>query len=164
MSTRWCWLPSVKNKTPNPLSETYFPWSFRCDPRGYWTEIFCLFELCLDTSLCESTFIYCPGNWRDIFNIVFHALWLSKFSYTTSLDFLSPLWRHYWCDCKLLLPLSRFSRVRLCATPWTAAYQASPSMGFSRQEHWSGLPFPSPVTAKGKYKLKNPHDRPLSFI
>ena len=117
-----------------------------------------------DTSLCESTFIYCPGNWRDIFNIVFHALWLSKFSYTTSLDFLSPLWRHYWCDCKLLLPLSRFSCVRLCATPWTAAYQASPSMGFSRQEHWSGLPFPSPVTAKGKYKLKNPHDRPLSFI
>ena len=43
----------------------------------------------------------------------------------------------------LLLP-SHFSRVRLCATPWTAAYQASLSMGFSRQEHWSGLPFPSP--------------------
>ena len=43
----------------------------------------------------------------------------------------------------LLLLLSRFSRVRLCATPWTAAYQASPSMGFSRQVHWSGLPFPS---------------------
>ena len=44
----------------------------------------------------------------------------------------------------LLLP-SRFSRVRLCATPWTAAHQASSSMGFSRQEHWSGLPFPSPT-------------------
>ena len=44
---------------------------------------------------------------------------------------------------KCLLP-SRFSRVRLCATPWTAAYQASPSMGFSRQEYCSGLPFPSP--------------------
>ena len=43
----------------------------------------------------------------------------------------------------LLLP-SRFSRVRLYATPWTAAYQASPSTGFSRQEHWSGLPFPYP--------------------
>jgi len=39
-----------------------------------------------------------------------------------------------------LLLLSRFSCVRLCATPWTAAYQASLSMGFSRQEHWSGLP------------------------
>ena len=36
------------------------------------------------------------------------------------------------------------SRVRLFATPWTVAYQASPSMGFPRQEYWSGLPFPSP--------------------
>ena len=35
------------------------------------------------------------------------------------------------------------SRVRLFANPWTVAYQASPSMGFSRQEYWSGLPFPS---------------------
>ena len=45
----------------------------------------------------------------------------------------------------LLLLLSRFSRVRLCATPSTAAHQAPPSLGFSRQEHWSGLPFPSPM-------------------
>ena len=36
------------------------------------------------------------------------------------------------------------SRVQLFATPWTVAYQAPPSMGFSRQECWSGLPFPSP--------------------
>ena len=36
------------------------------------------------------------------------------------------------------------SRVRLFATPWIVAYQASLSMGFSRQEYWSGLPFPSP--------------------
>ena len=35
------------------------------------------------------------------------------------------------------------SRVRLIATPWTAAYQAPPSMGFSRQEYWSGVPLPS---------------------
>ena len=46
----------------------------------------------------------------------------------------------------LLLPLlSRVSRVRLCATPETAAHQAPPSLGFSRQEHWSGVPFPSPM-------------------
>ena len=44
----------------------------------------------------------------------------------------------------LLLLLSRFSRVQLCATPYMAAHQAPPSLGFSRQEHWSGLPFPSP--------------------
>ena len=45
----------------------------------------------------------------------------------------------------LLLLLSRFSRVRLCATPETAAHEAPPSLGFSRQEHWIGLPFPSPM-------------------
>ena len=43
----------------------------------------------------------------------------------------------------LLLLLSCFSRIRLCATPWTAAYQAPPSMGFSRREYWSGVPSPS---------------------
>ena len=45
----------------------------------------------------------------------------------------------------MLLLLSRFSRVRLCATPETAAHQAPPSLGFSRQQLWSGLPFPSPM-------------------
>ena len=36
------------------------------------------------------------------------------------------------------------SRVQLFATSWTVAYQVPPSMGFSKQEYWSGLPFPSP--------------------
>ena len=49
----------------------------------------------------------------------------------------------------LLLLLSHFSRVRLCATPQTAAHQAPLSLGFSRQEHWSGLPLPSPVDFPG---------------
>ena len=40
--------------------------------------------------------------------------------------------------------LSQFRNVQLCATLWTAACQAPLSMGFSRQEYWSGLPFPSP--------------------
>ena len=52
----------------------------------------------------------------------------------------------------LLLLLSRFSRVQLCTTPQTAAHQAPPSLGFSRQEHWSGLPFPSPVHESEKWK------------
>ena len=43
-----------------------------------------------------------------------------------------------------LLCAKSLSRVRLCATPWTVAYQAPPSMGFSRQEYWSGLPFSTP--------------------
>ena len=45
----------------------------------------------------------------------------------------------------LILLLSHLSHVRLCATPQTAAHQAPPSLGFSRQEYWSGLPFPSPM-------------------
>ena len=40
------------------------------------------------------------------------------------------------------------SHVRLFETPWTVAYQAPPSMGFSKQEYWSGLPFPSPRVSK----------------
>ena len=44
-----------------------------------------------------------------------------------------------------LLLLSHFSRVRLCVTPQMAAHQAPLSLGFSRQEQWSGLPFPSPM-------------------
>ena len=48
--------------------------------------------------------------------------------------------------------LSHFSRVRLCATPQTAAHQAPLSLEFSRQEHWSRLPFPSPMHESEKWK------------
>ena len=54
----------------------------------------------------------------------------------------------------MLLLLSRFSRVRLCVTPWAAAYQAPPSMGFSRQEYWSGVPLPSPYNSLMGHNLK----------
>ena len=52
----------------------------------------------------------------------------------------------------LLLLLSHFSCVQLYATPKTAAHQAPLSLGFSRQEHWSGLPFPSPMHENEKWK------------
>ena len=60
-----------------------------------------------------------------------------------------------------MLLLSRFSHVRLCETPWTAAYQAPPSMGFSKQECWSGVPLPSPCSKivkalSGRYLRKGP--------
>ena len=45
---------------------------------------------------------------------------------------------------KVKMKVKSLSRVQLLATPWTAAYQAPPSMGFSRQEYWSGVPLPSP--------------------
>ena len=56
------------------------------------------------------------------------------------------------CMYVYVLLLSYFSRVRLCATPQTAAHQAPPSLGFSRQEHWSGFPFLYPMHEGEKRK------------
>ena len=53
-------------------------------------------------------------------------------------------WSLHFIYALLLLLLSRFSRVQLCVTP-EGSPPGSPSLGFSRQEHWSGLPFPSPT-------------------
>ena len=50
---------------------------------------------------------------------------------------------HFLLQC---VKVKSLSRVRLLATPWTAPYQAPLSMGFSRQEHWSGVPLPSPLS------------------
>ena len=81
---------------------------------------------------------------------------------------VGPKWYQPWRNILwlviLLLLLSRFSRVRLCAMPQTAAHQAplslrfsaahqAPlSLRFSRHEHWSGLPFPSPMLGSEKWK------------
>ena len=55
--------------------------------------------------------------------------------------------------------MKSLSRVRLLATSWTAAYQAPLSMGFSRQECWSGLPLPSPMhEIHSLYTLESPLD------
>ena len=57
--------------------------------------------------------------------------------------------------CKWKVKVKSFSRAWLLATPWTAAYQAPPSMGFSRQEYWSGVPLPSPrSTNKSLLKMR----------
>ena len=51
---------------------------------------------------------------------------------------------HFLLQC-MKVRVKSLSRVRLLATPWTEAHQAAPSMGFSRQEYWSGVPLPSPT-------------------
>ena len=60
-----------------------------------------------------------------------------------TLEWLAISFSNPW---KWKVKLKSLSRVRLLATPWTAAYQAPPSMGFSRQECWSGVPLPSPIS------------------
>ena len=58
----------------------------------------------------------------------------------------------FYFKWSIIYMLSHLSRVRLSATPQMAAHQAPPSLGFSRQEHWSGLPFPSPMHESEKWK------------
>ena len=56
---------------------------------------------------------------------------------------------HFLLQCmKVKSQIKSISRVRLLATPWTAAHQAPPPMGFSRQEYWSWVPLPSPLMAE----------------
>ena len=64
--------------------------------------------------------------------------------------FLSNPW-------KWKVKVKSLNRVRLLATPWTAAHQAPPSMGFSRQGYWSGVPLPSPLEALGLAKRSRMH-------
>ena len=83
-------------------------------------------------------------NW--FFNIYYHFFY--QFVFQNFHPFLGPalksiLLENHLFPLLLLLLLSRFSRVWLCATPQTAAHQAPPSLGFPRQEYWSGLPLPS---------------------
>ena len=58
---------------------------------------------------------------------------------------------------KVKVKVKSLSRVRLFATPWTAAHQAPPSMGISRQEYWSGVPLPSPKNAQTTAQLHSSH-------
>ena len=53
---------------------------------------------------------------------------------------------------KWKVKVKSLSCVRLLVTPWTVAHQAPPSMGFSRQEYWSGVPFPSPLLSRRQVK------------
>ena len=59
-----------------------------------------------------------------------------------TLEWVAISFSNVW---KWKVKVKLLSRVRLLATPWTAAHQAPPSMGFSRQEYWSGVPLPSPL-------------------
>ena len=82
----------------------------------------------------------CQKSWskEEILKVAAIPLRMAEFQIITLRTF------HYFPLLLLLLLLSHFSRFQLCVTPWTATHQAPMSMKFSRQEYWSGLPFPSP--------------------
>ena len=57
--------------------------------------------------------------------------------------FVFYIFYHIFFKNRIKVKAKSLSRVQLFATPWTVAYEAPPSMGYSRQEYWSGLPLPS---------------------
>ena len=67
-----------------------------------------------------------------------------------TLEWVAIAFSNAW---KWKVKVKSLSRVWLFTTPWTAAYQAPPSMGFSRQAYWSGLPLPSPPSRLNKHKI-----------
>ena len=68
-----------------------------------------------------------------------------------TLEWVAIFFSNAW---KWKVKVKLFSRVRHFATPWIAAYQAPPSMGFSRQEYWSALPLPSPIARRNINNLR----------
>ena len=80
-----------------------------------------------------------------------------------TLEWVSISFSNAW-EWKVKVKL--LSHVRLLATPWTTAYQAPPSTGFSRQEYWSGVPLPSPMASArtSKTMLNNSTDRDHSYL
>ena len=84
------------------------------------------------------TLVFCPGEFHGL-----SSLWGHKQSDTTEWVSLSLSWHilKIFLEYVILkVKVKSLSRVWLFATPWTVAHQAPPSMGFSRQEYWSGLP------------------------
>ena len=112
-----------------------------------------------DARVDNSPFLNCDSLWRNkkmlhrtLCNIYHISLYIFNTMDPPQVhSWMLNLWNYslwYKVFIMLVLPplllLNRLSHVRLCATPQTAAHQAPPSMGFSRQEHWSGSPLPSP--------------------
>ena len=143
----------ITNKN-SPISRTLKQWSSRvnwmpkhshyhCEPFGiYPSTLFPMHHITSNKKLICLLLL-------NSHTICFNALGYHTHNYLNQ-NSKQPCWvpPRY----KLLLLLSHFSRVRLCATPETAAHQAPQSLGFSRQEHQSGLPFPSPVHESEKWK------------
>ena len=106
-----------------------------------------------------------PRDWTQISHIAgrFFTSWATREAQPRDQIYLSyiSLWKlgslplappEKSFSLLLLLLLGCFNRVWPCVIPQTAAHQALPSLGFSRQEHWSGLPFPSPMHESEKWK------------
>ena len=143
---------------------TYSPWHCpRADPMDfYFSFVFTFHEDCIQDieageMTIQETMVFPVNHFclsHHIRDQALHiCLWRKMKLWRPTRKMKETIWEPALEPASpLLLLLSHFSRVRLCATLETAAHQAPPSLGFSRQEHWSGLPFPSPMHESEKWK------------
>ena len=113
------------------------PW----DSPGKNTGLSCPFLLQRIKVKSESEVAQSCPTLRDPMDCIPPGLSIHGILQSRTLDWVALSFSNAW---KWKVQVKSLSRVRLLAPPWTASHQASPSMGFSRQEYWSGLPLPSP--------------------
>ena len=153
-------LQHIRTPCPSPTPRAYSnscPSSRRCRPTIESAMPSNHLILCRPLFLLPSIFpsIRVFSN-ESVLCIRWPKHWSFSFSISPSNEYSGLIsFRTDWFDLLavlLLLLLSHFSRVWLCVIPQMAAHQAPPSLGLSRQEHWSGLPFPSPICESEKWK------------
>ena len=110
------------------------------------SSVFYLFNQRLNTCWHSLTLNFCPSILRLLRNPPVLSLILFASAHTLYFDHLNIHAFQIPCSSPLasLLPHHHLHHSTYIATPWTAAYQAPPSMGFSRQKYWGGVPLPSP--------------------
>ena len=116
--------------------------------RFFWFSNFSMLFIqcnCLAAAAAAKSLQSCPTRWghRDGSPPGSHILGILQ---ARTLEWVAISFSNAW---KWKVKGKSLSRVQLLATPWTTAYQAPPSMGFSRQEYWSGVPLPSLVIVLG---------------
>ena len=123
--------PGIEPRPPALGTQSLSHWTTRKVPQLFFLKLTILVAVCGG-----------GGCWRPS-SLLLGLLWADIFLISSS-----KLYKTIICSDKGAIEVAvcwSLSRVRLFVTPWTVARQALLSMGFSRQEYWSGLPFPSPV-------------------
>ena len=143
---RWCWVSTAPSQPCDRMGEQPIHWRLSCTQT---TVLFSTFSAAAAAKSLQScpTLCYGPIDGSPPGSLVPGILQARTVEWVAISFSIAWKWK---------VKVKSLSRVRLCATQWTAAYQAPPSMGFSRQECLSGLPLPSPcvILSDGKTAIK----------
>ena len=131
----------IKHRTTTCYSNPTSGYISTGNEKGYWENIyFPMFISALFTIAAAKSLQSCPTLCDPIDGSPLGSP-VPEILQARTLEWVAISYSNTW---KWKNKVKSLSHVRLLATPWTAAHLAAPSMGFSRQEYWSGLPLPSP--------------------